>query len=122
VTERDESFDPGCIFCRIASGDVEADVVHATDHVVAFRDTTPKAPVHVLLIPREHLSSLRVVGERHDHMLADLMVSATHVARAEGLDRRGWRLVTNVGSDAGQTVPHLHFHLLGGRQMGWPPG
>ena len=122
MSERDVTFEEDCIFCRVASGEAEADVVHATDHVVAFRDLTPRAPVHVLLIPREHLTSLRDVRERHDHMLADLMVSATHVARAEGLDKRGWRLVANVGSDAGQTVPHLHFHLLGGRQMGWPPG
>jgi len=112
----------GCVFCRIASGDAQADVVHATDHVVAFRDTNPKAPVHVLLIPREHIPSLRFIGEEHAGMLADLMVSAAHVARAEGLENRGWRLVTNVGADGGQTVPHLHFHLLGGRRMGWPPG
>jgi histidine triad (HIT) family protein len=112
----------GCIFCRIASGDAEADVVHSTDHVVAFRDITPRAPVHVLLIPKEHLTSIREVGERHAAMLVDLMVSAKHVARAEGLEPGGWRLVSNVGSDGGQTVPHLHFHLLGGRRMGWPPG
>jgi len=111
-----------CVFCRIAAGEVAADVVHATDHVVAFRDTNPKAPVHVLLIPRQHITSLRYVTERHAGMLADLMVSAAHVARAEGLEQRGWRLVTNVGADGGQTVPHLHFHLLGGRRMGWPPG
>ena len=112
----------GCIFCRIAAGEAEADVVHATDHVVAFRDINPKAPVHVLLISREHIPSVRFIGEHHAGMLADLMVSAAHVARAEGLADRGWRLVTNVGADGGQTVPHLHFHLLGGRRMGWPPG
>jgi histidine triad (HIT) family protein len=112
----------GCPFCRIAAGDGEADVVHATDRVVAFRDRNPKAPVHVLLIPREHIPSLRFVGEGHAGMLADLMVSAAHVARAEGLEHRGWRLVSNVGADGGQTVGHLHFHLLGGRQMRWPPG
>jgi histidine triad (HIT) family protein len=117
-----ESTEEGCIFCRIAAGDADADVVHATDRVVAFRDTTPRAPVHVLLIPKEHIPSVRFVREEHAALLADLMVSAAHVARAEGLEQRGWRLVTNVGSDAGQTVPHLHFHLLGGRRMGWPPG
>ena len=121
MSDSDE-YDPTCLFCRVAAGEAEADVVHATDHVVAFRDITPRAPVHVLLIPREHVTSLRGIRERHAGMLADLMVSATHVARAEGLDKRGWRLVTNVGSDAGQSVPHLHFHLLGGRKMGWPPG
>jgi histidine triad (HIT) family protein len=114
--------DPTCVFCWIADGSAEADVVHATDHIVAFRDTTPRAPVHILLIPREHIRSVRDVGERHGDMLADLFRSAAHIARAEGIDERGWRLVTNVGSDAGQTVQHLHFHLLGGRRMGWPPG
>lgn len=112
----------GCVFCRIAAGEAEADVVHATDHVVAFRDINPRAPVHVLLITREHIPSARFLGEEHAGMLADLMMSAAHIARAEGLDERGWRLVTNVGADGGQTVPHLHFHLLGGRRMGWPPG
>jgi histidine triad (HIT) family protein len=116
------SSEEGCVFCRIAAGEAEADVVHSTDLVVAFRDITPRAPVHVLLIPREHIGSLRFVGEQHAAMLADLVVSAAHVARAEGLEQRGWRLVSNVGSDAGQSVPHLHFHLLGGRRMGWPPG
>ena len=115
-------FEEGCPFCRIAAGDAEADVVHATDRVVAFRDINPKAPVHVLLIPREHIPSLRFVGEEHAGMLADLMRSAAHVARAEGLEPPGWRLVSNVGADGGQTVGHLHFHLLGGRQMRWPPG
>ena len=111
-----------CVFCRIAAGEAEADVVHATDHIVAFRDVTPRAPVHILLIPREHITSVRGIRERHGAMLADLMISAAHIARAEGVDRGGWRLVTNVGADAGQSVPHLHFHLLGGRRMGWPPG
>ncbi len=111
-----------CPFCRIVAGEAEADIVHATDRVVAFRDINPKAPVHVLLVPKEHIASLRFVGEQHAGMLADLMVSAAHVARAEGLEHRGWRLVSNVGAEAGQTVGHLHFHLLGGRQMRWPPG
>src|SRR4051812_31585618 len=99
MSDSDE-YDPTCIFCLVAAGEAEADVVHATDHVVAFRDSTPRAPVHVLLIPREHVTSLRGIRERHAGMLADLMVSAAHVARAEGLDKRGWRLVTNVGPDA----------------------
>ncbi len=116
------TYEPGCPFCRIATEEEPADVVHATDHIVAFRDTTPRAPVHVLLIPREHIGSLRGLRERHGEMLADLFVSAAHVARAEGIDRSGWRLVTNTGPAAGQTVRHLHFHLLGGRRMGWPPG
>jgi len=116
------SAQPGCIFCRIAEGSVEADVVHATDEVVAFRDTTPRAPVHVLLIPRDHVTSVRELRPDHGDMLAELFRSAARIARAEGIDEGGWRVVTNVGSDAGQSVQHLHFHLLGGRRMGWPPG
>jgi histidine triad (HIT) family protein len=116
------SSQPDCVFCRIADGLAQADVVHATDLVVAFRDTTPRAPIHVLLIPREHVASVRELAEEHGDMLADLFVTAAHVARAEGVDDRGWRVVTNIGSDAGQSVQHLHFHLLGGRRMGWPPG
>jgi histidine triad (HIT) family protein len=96
--------------------------VLSTDQVMAFRDTTPRAPVHVLLIPREHVASVRELEEEHGDMLADLFRSAAQIARAEGVDDRGWRIVTNVGSDAGQSVQHLHFHLLGGRRMGWPPG
>ncbi|MFL5798377.1 MAG: HIT domain-containing protein [Actinomycetota bacterium] len=116
------SAEPRCIFCRIAEGAVDADVVHATDRVVAFRDTTPRAPVHVLLIPREHVASVRELGADHGDVLAELFRAAAEIARAEGIDEGGWRVVTNVGSDAGQSVQHLHFHLLGGRPMGWPPG
>lgn len=111
-----------CIFCQMVRGDIQADVVHSTERVLAFRDINPQAPVHILLIPKEHLPSMRVLGERHAGMLADLFASAAHLARAEGVDHTGWRLVGNVGRHAGQTVHHLHFHLLGGRQMSWPPG
>lgn len=113
--------DTTCIFCRIAARDVPADILRETDRVVAFRDLSPKAPTHVLLIPKEHIDSVADIEERHGAMLTDLMQSAAHLARTEGL-AEGWRVVTNVGPAAGQTVFHLHFHLLGGRQMGWPPG
>ena len=110
------------MFCRIAAGEAEADVVHATDHVVAFRDINPRAPVHVLLIPREHIPSLRFVGEEHAGMLADLMVSAAHVARAEGSSNRGWRLVSNVGADGGQTVATCTSTCWAGGRCGGRPG
>jgi histidine triad (HIT) family protein len=110
-----------CIFCRIAARELPAEILHETERVVAFRDLDPKAPTHVLLIPKEHLASIAEVGEHHGDMLVDLAEAATHLARTEGLDG-GWRLVTNVGPDAGQSVPHLHLHLLGGRRMTWPPG
>ncbi len=111
-----------CVFCRIVEGDLEADVLYASDTVMAFRDVSPQAPVHVLLIPKEHLVSIADVEERHAGMLADLFQAARQVARAEGVAESGWRLVTNVGREGGQHVFHLHVHLLGGRPMGWPPG
>jgi histidine triad (HIT) family protein len=111
-----------CVFCRIAAGEEPAQVLYETETVLAFRDIAPQAPVHVQLVPKEHLSSIAEVEERHAGMLADLVHAARQVARAEGVADGGWRLVTNVGRDGGQHVFHLHVHLLGGRPMGWPPG
>jgi len=114
--------DSSCLFCRIVAGEIPADVVRESDRVLAFRDVNPQAPVHILLIPKEHLESVADVAEHHADTLTDIMQAATHLARAEGVAESGWRLVTNVGPDAGQSVYHLHFHLLGGRSMAWPPG
>jgi histidine triad (HIT) family protein len=111
-----------CLFCRIAQGELEADVVHSSDHVVAFRDINPQAPVHILIVPKEHIESARALKDRNAGMLVEIVQTAAHLARAEKVDQSGWRLVTNVGPDAGQSVHHLHFHLLGGRKMAWPPG
>lgn len=110
-----------CVFCRIAAREIPAEVLHESDTVVAFRDLEPKAPTHILIIPKEHLESIVDVEQRHGGMLADLAQAAAHLADTEGLED-GWRLVTNVGPDAGQSVFHLHVHLLGGRRMAWPPG
>ena len=110
-----------CVFCRIAAKEIPAELLHETDTVVALRDLEPKAPTHILLIPKEHLDSIADVEDRHGGMLADLAQAASHLAEIEGLDG-GWRLVTNVGPDTGQSVFHLHVHLLGGRRMSWPPG
>jgi histidine triad (HIT) family protein len=112
----------GCLFCRIAAREVPAEVVAETERVLGFRDINPKAPTHVLLIPKEHIESAAAVTDAHAALLAEIFQTAAGVAKAEGIDGRGWRLVTNVGPDAGQSVPHLHFHLLGGRGLGWPPG
>jgi histidine triad (HIT) family protein len=114
--------DTNCIFCRIAARTLPAEILHESDRVIAFRDANPKAPVHVLLIPKEHVASLADIADRHGETLAEMMQTATHLAKAEGISEGGWRLVTNVGPDAGQSVFHLHFHLLGGRPMAWPPG
>jgi histidine triad (HIT) family protein len=111
-----------CLFCKIAENEIEADVVHSSDHVVAFRDVNPQAPVHILIIPKEHIESAKSLTEKHGDLLAEIFQAAGHLAKANEVDRTGWRLVTNIGADAGQSVHHLHFHLLGGRAMGWPPG
>jgi histidine triad (HIT) family protein len=111
-----------CLFCKIARREIEADVVHETDGVVAFRDIRPQAPTHILLIPKDHVESAATVTDEHGELLAEIVQAAAHLAKAEGIDGSGWRLVTNVGPNAGQSVFHLHFHLLGGRPMSWPPG
>ncbi len=111
-----------CLFCKIAAEEVPAAIVHATDRVVAFRDIAPQAPTHILLIPVDHLEPPAVFEGGNEKLLGDIFQIATHLAKAEGIEASGWRLVTNVGPGAGQSVPHLHFHLLGGRRMAWPPG
>ena len=114
--------DSSCLFCRIASREIPADIVRESERVVAFRDVNAQAPTHILLIPKEHVTSVAELGDHHAGVLSDIMQAAAQLARADGIADSGWRLVTNVGADAGQTVFHLHFHLLGGRSMGWPPG
>ena len=111
-----------CAFCRIVAGEAPAQVLHSTDTVLAFRDTNPQAPTHLLLIPKEHVTDARELEDHHAGTLAHLFQTAAHLAKTEGIDRTGWRLVANVGPDAGQSVYHLHFHLLGVRRMAWPPG
>ncbi|MDQ3938300.1 MAG: histidine triad nucleotide-binding protein [Chloroflexota bacterium] len=111
-----------CLFCRIAAGDVSADIIQQDELVVAFRDISPKAPTHILLIPRQHIGSAAELDDEHAHVLGRLFAVAARLARDEGVVERGFRVVTNAGRGAGQSVPHLHFHLLGGRSLGWPPG
>ncbi|HET7869357.1 MAG TPA: histidine triad nucleotide-binding protein [Actinomycetota bacterium] len=114
--------DADCLFCRIVAGESPARIVRKTDNVVAFRDVNPQAPTHILIVPKEHLRSMEQISEGHADVLVEMIQSAIQLARAEGVDRTGWRLVANTGADAGQSVHHLHFHLLGGRRMEWPPG
>ncbi|MGI8534159.1 MAG: histidine triad nucleotide-binding protein [Candidatus Limnocylindrales bacterium] len=112
----------GCIFCRIASGQMAADIVAEDDLMVAFRDLSAQAPTHILLIPRQHLRSAAELTEEHGPMLGRLFATAARLALDEGVARDGFRVVTNSGPAAGQSVDHLHFHLLGGRSFSWPPG
>lgn len=113
---------PDCLFCRIVTGSVPADIVAQDDLVLAFRDISAKAPTHILLIPREHLRSAAELTEQHAAMLGRLFATAARLAREHGVAESGFRLVTNSGPAAGQTVDHMHIHLMGGRSFSWPPG
>jgi len=110
-----------CLFCRMATGEIPVAKVHEDDLVFAIRDINPQAPTHVLVMPVAHIGSAAELTGADAPMLARLVAVAADIARRDGLDR-GWRLVSNVGPDGGQTVDHLHLHLLGGRRMHWPPG
>jgi histidine triad (HIT) family protein len=112
-----------CLFCRLVAGEIPARIVKRTEDAVAFHDIDPKAPVHVLVIPARHVRAVRdVKGREGEAMLGRLLAFAAEVATELGLDAGGYRIVTNTGPDAGQSVDHLHFHVLGGRRMTWPPG
>lgn len=110
-----------CLFCKIAAGDIPSKKVHEDDELVAFHDVNPQAPVHVLLIPRRHIASLSEAVEADQALLGRLLLTARRLAGELGIES-GYRLVTNCGRAAGQSVFHVHFHLLGGRAMSWPPG
>ena len=111
-----------CLFCKIAAGSIPANLVYQDEHLVAFRDINPVAPTHILLIPRRHVASLEDTRDGDRELLGGLLLAASQLARAEGLAASGYRLVTNTGAGAGQSVLHLHCHLIGGRAMHWPPG
>lgn len=111
-----------CPFCGIASGAIPASIVHEDEELLAFRDIAPVAPTHVLLIPRRHIASALELGASDAAFLGRLFATAARIAGEEGIAATGYRLVTNVGRAAGQSVEHLHFHLLGGRRLTWPPG
>jgi histidine triad (HIT) family protein len=111
-----------CLFCNIVAGSIPADVVLDTPDVLAFRDIGPQAPSHVLVIPKRHLSSLAEAEDLDDGILGAVLLAVRDVARIEGISDTGFRSVLNTGDDGGQTVHHLHVHVLGGRALTWPPG
>lgn len=113
---------PDCIFCRIVAGEIPSTKLHEDETTVAFADVNPQAPVHILVIPRDHVPSLADLPEAGSEVAGHLLLTAARVAREAGLEEAGYRVVTNIGSDGGQSVGHLHLHVLGGRAMGWPPG
>ncbi|HEY2240037.1 MAG TPA: histidine triad nucleotide-binding protein [Streptosporangiaceae bacterium] len=113
---------PDCLFCGIASGEIPAKTVRESSRAIAFRDINPQAPTHVLVIPREHYPSLAALAAAGDGLLDEVATLAGQIAEDEGVAGSGYRVVFNTGADAGQTVHHVHAHLLGGRPLEWPPG
>ena len=111
-----------CLFCKIVAGDIPAEIIYRDDQVLAFRDINPQAPIHVLVIPQKHVDSLASVTDEQRDIMGKIMIVAREIAAAEGLSESGYRAVINVGLDGGQTISHLHLHLLGGRTLHWPPG
>jgi len=111
-----------CLFCKIVSGDIQGDIVHQDDEILAFLDINPQAPTHILIIPKKHIATVNDLAEEDQQLIGKLFSDAKALAKQEGLSERGYRLVMNCNADAGQTVFHIHLHLLGGRTMKWPPG
>lgn len=111
-----------CVFCRIVNHTLPSKIVHEDELVLAFEDVNPQAPVHVLIIPKRHVRSVEELGKADSGLLGHLVLTCSKVAREKGIAQSGYRLVANTGFDGGQTVFHLHLHLLGGRRMTWPPG
>lgn len=111
-----------CLFCRIARKEIPAETLYEDDDLLAFRDINPQAPVHFLCIPKKHIESLAAIDPADEGLSARLLTVAARIAEAQGLQPDGYRVVTNIGRDGGQSVPHLHWHVLGGRSLTWPPG
>ncbi len=112
----------GCIFCRIVANQATANILYRDQTVTAFRDSHPVASTHLLIVPNRHIESLNGLGDEDDGLLGYMLLVARRLAIKEGVDKSGYRLVINTGNEAGQSIPHLHLHLIGGRLMHWPPG
>jgi len=111
-----------CLFCGIIEGKIKGDIVYQDESVVAFNDIGPKAPVHILIVPRKHIATVMDIAPTDGQLIGDIFRVAAQLAKERGIAEGGFRVVVNCGADAGQTVFHLHYHLLGGRHLGWPPG
>jgi len=112
----------GCIFCNIAAKKAPANIIYEDDHIIAFRDINPQAPVHILIVPKKHIPTIMDLKQQDQNLLWEIFSVAQKLASQESVAQCGFRLVANCNADAGQAVFHIHFHLLGGRQLGWPPG
>lgn len=111
-----------CLFCKIIDGEIPGDIVYENDNVLAFKDINPIAPVHILVIPKEHIATLNDLEEKHTQTMGELFLAAKKIASDKGISESGYRTVFNCNKDAQQTVFHIHLHLIAGRQMTWPPG
>lgn len=111
-----------CVFCKIADKKINSDVVYEDDDVIAFKDINPAAPIHILIIPKKHISSIMDLCDEDIDVVSKIYGVAKKLASENNIDKKGFRIVANCGEDGGQTVEHMHFHLLGGRSMQWPPG
>ncbi|EOD00802.1 histidine triad nucleotide-binding protein [Caldisalinibacter kiritimatiensis] len=111
-----------CIFCKIVKGEIPANKVYEDEKVIAFEDIEPQAPVHILVIPKEHITSINDINEENSDIIGHIHLVIKTIAKEKGINEKGYRVVTNSGKEGGQTVFHLHYHLLGGRNMMWPPG
>lgn len=111
-----------CLFCKIASKELPAEIVWEDEEIIAFKDIKPVAPIHILLIPKKHIASMNEVTEEDIKILGKMQIVASKLAKSLNISEAGYRLVSNCGEQGGQTVFHIHYHLLGGRHLGWPPG
>ena len=111
-----------CLFCKIINGDITAKKVYENEHIIAFNDIDPKAPVHILVIPKKHIRSINELNSSDINLAGEIILAAKKIAKDQGVDSKGFRVVFNTNDDGGQTVYHIHMHIMGGRQMQWPPG
>ncbi len=111
-----------CVFCKIANKKINSDIVYEDDDVIAFKDINPAAPIHILIIPKKHIASIMSLNDENIDVVSKIYGVAKKLAAENNIDKKGFRIVANCGEDGGQTVEHMHFHLLGGRSMQWPPG
>ncbi len=111
-----------CLFCKIANGSIPAEKIYEDDFILAFKDINPVAPVHIVIIPKEHIDSVMLLKDEHKSLTGHIFIKAQEIAKKYGIAETGFRLVNNCGNDGGQSVMHIHFHLLGGRSLQWPPG
>ncbi len=111
-----------CLFCKIINGDIAAKKVYENEHIIAFNDIDPKAPIHILVIPKKHIRSINELNSSDINLAGEIILAAKKIAKDQGVDSKGFRVVFNTNDDGGQTVYHIHMHIMGGRQMQWPPG